>query len=132
MSTNLTTDEAKVILENLKAMTVKSILTKPTLLSAVMKLNGTPLHEPGMGMPFAGGSSAPSNRWKIAGHKIELIKTLRHLLGLGLKESKDEVERLDPNGRGFIIFDAQKYHGIMGFNEARAQFTNVEIYREEI
>jgi len=123
MKIELTGEEAKAILDNMKAMTVKSIL-----LSAVMKLNGTPLHEPGMGMPFAGGSCAPEE-WVMTENKINLIKAWRALTQSSLVDAKNLVEKLDPNGRGFIRFSPEKYKIETGFKSARELLSYVQLDR---
>jgi hypothetical protein len=69
----LTPEEARAVLTNLKSMTVNALIKDhPLLLSAIMKLNGTPLHEPGMGMPTALSEEKPET-WRMYGDKINLI-----------------------------------------------------------
>jgi ribosomal protein L7/L12 len=115
MSITLNKNECAAILDILSKIELTKLLALPDLLSAIMKLNGSPLHEPGMGMPYCGNineDNTPRGRtWIMADRYVALIKHVRYLSGYGLKEAKDFVDaacdRKGQEAKGFFDQDRQ-------------------------
>ena len=96
---NLTAEEVDAILDVLGKFTVMQMLNQPSLASAIMKLNGTPLSIP-CGAPGAYAEVYPQVEvWAMSGSFVSLIKAIRQLTGYGLKEAKDFVEDLGGRSR---------------------------------
>lgn len=126
MSITLTDAEAKAVLERFDVTEFGCLRNDPTLLSAVLKLNRT----------LAGKQTLWVLRFDDSGvghsGKVELIKSVRALLGLGLKEAKDYVESAaNYRANGDVTIDPAKCVFGDDISLARGQ-VNIRISEEVI
>lgn len=132
----LDSEESQVLLKLIGRMKVIDLLANQTLLSAVMKLNKTPLHVPGMGAAFAGAGSADitdlEEVWYLTGNKINVIKAIRALTGLGLKEAKDLTEASEHWLNETYRIVPRKHRIETGFNSAKALVQSYVSLRREM
>jgi hypothetical protein len=88
----LTTDESIEVLKALGEYRIKDIRHNAVLMIAILKLNGQYPY-PAYASGGIGEIATPDKElWILRGDKIPLIKAVRYLLDMGLKEAKEYVE----------------------------------------
>lgn len=130
MSVTLTSAEAQAVLERFDTTVFGALRVHPTLLSAVLKLNGTLSSRRALWVLRTPSSVDWAGR--SCSNKIQLIKAVRTLLNMGLKEAKDYVElpsNLRPNGD--LVIDPSSYPRCDNIQTARL-LVDVEIDEEAI